>query len=214
MESMKVLIVTGGIACGKSSFLRHWLGSREDSVGFCADQTVHELYAMPEVAEKVAALCGREVLTEEGGVDRAVLRQMVFDDAGRKKALEELIHPMVRERFKKSCQELVLKTPREASRWLLADIPLFFEGGGTFFEESEASCDFVGTVAVTCSEGTQVERLAQRNGFDKERSLGIIRSQMPLTEKILLADFVIWNEGIEQGMHRQISLLQKHLDGL
>ncbi len=202
-----ILIVSGGIACGKSTFTASWEGRNPDSRVFCADKAVHELYIDPEVGRQVAAIAGKDVLSDDGSVDRSALRMKVFDGVSLRESLEALIHPMVREMFQQACSE----ANDEGVQWMLADIPLYFEGGGKFISKADYDSNLISTLVVACSETTQIERLLRRNGFDKERSESILRSQMPVSEKILRADFVIWNEGAEQVLHRQTELLSRTL---
>jgi len=205
-----ILIVTGGIACGKSTFTSSWSERNADSRVFCADKAVHGLYMNPEVSSQVAGIAGKDVLSDEGSVDRSVLRAKVFDDSSLKERLEALIHPMVRKLFQHALREAT----KDAVQWMLADIPLYFEGGGKFITKPEYDSHLISTIVVACSEVTQIERLLSRNGFDKARSESILRTQMPVSEKILRADFVIWNEGAEQVLHRQTELLSRTLEAL
>lgn len=202
-----ILIVTGGIGCGKTTFTTSWAENNKNSRVFCADKTVHDLYNKPGVGKQVAAIAGQHVLSDDGSVNRSVLRTKVFEDAALREKLERLIHPLVREMFQQALSEAL----KDGVRWILADIPLYFEGGGEFLTTTKHDSNLISTVVVACSMTTQIERLLSRNGFDKERSESIVRSQMPVAEKMRKADFVIWNEGAEQVLHRQSQLLSRTL---
>lgn len=205
-----ILIVSGGIACGKSTFVDSWVARNAEVHVFCADEAVHELYTDVKVAKQVAAIAGMEVLSDDGSVNRTMLGTKVFADGLLRQNLEALIHPMVRKKF----QQSVLEAIKQGAQWMLADIPLYFEGGGEFVANLKHNSHLISTLVVACSEATQIERLQSRNGFDKTRSESILRSQMPVAEKILKADFVIWNEGAQQVLNRQTELLSRTLEVL
>ena len=119
----------------------------------------------------------------EGGaaVDRAALGQIVFQDPAERQWLEQLIHPIVRERFN---QELSLhdKTPA-----VVLMIPLLFEAG------LESLCSEIWLV--DCDTSQQLERLIARDGLNPEAAQARIAAQWPLSRKRGLADHVIANRG-------------------
>ena len=119
----------------------------------------------------------------EGGaaVDRAALGRIVFQDPAERQWLEQLIHPIVRERFN---QELSLhdKTPA-----VVLMIPLLFEAG------LESLCSEIWLV--DCDESQQLARLITRYGLSPEAAQARIAAQWPLSRKRGLADHVIANRG-------------------
>jgi dephospho-CoA kinase len=114
-------------------------------------------------------------------IDRAALGRIVFHDPAERRWLEQLIHPIVRERFD---QELSLhaKTPA-----VVLMIPLLFEAG------LESLCSEIWLV--DCDESQQLERLIARDSLSPDAAQARIAAQWPLSRKRGLADHVISNRG-------------------
>ena len=85
---MQTLIITGGIATGKSSACRAWLEIEPDTVVHDADAVVHALYGDPRVRMELAAAFGPAALVGESEVDRGFLRKTIVADPPGKKILE------------------------------------------------------------------------------------------------------------------------------
>lgn len=195
---MREIVVTGGVATGKSRFCRTWVDlAAGAAVWHDADAAVHALYDDPAVVARVAARFGNAVV-REGGVDRKALGELVFREVAARKDLEEMIHPLVR----KSRENARAEAAAAGTRWFLSDIPLYFETGGTGAEAG------VPVVVVACGRETQRRRLLERNGLDNSRAARILASQAPLERKMARADHVVWNEGSEAALVRQAALLQ------
>ena len=116
----------------------------------------------------------------------------------KRRELESLVHPRVRTR----CIEAHERADGAGAPWFLADIPLFFEGGGW------KPVPGTHVVVVACSPAIQLERLLQRNPFDKPEAERIIASQADLSAKMAAADHVLWNEGSPPVLQRQSRLLR------
>ena len=113
-------------------------------------------------------------------MNRAALRAIVFQDAAKRKALENILHPRIRQQWRIEADK-----HRASSEFFFADIPLLYETGG------ETLCDRV--VVVACSAEIQLANLMRRMGIERAAAEAMIESQMPLGEKIERADHVIWN---------------------
>jgi len=195
---MKEIVVTGGVATGKSRFCRAWVDlSGGAAVWHDADAAVHALYSEPEVVARVVGRFGGGVL-RDGAVDRAALGEIVFRDPAARRDLEGMIHPLVRER-RESARAAAKKAGAD---WFLSDIPLYFETGGTGGEAGRP------VVVVACRAETQRRRLQERNALDNSRVERMLASQAPLQSKMARADHVVWNEGPEEVLIRQAALLQ------
>ncbi len=192
-----LLGLTGGIATGKSTFC-HLLAERRPFVVFDADMCVHELLAAdPNVAEAVRREFGSEVLDPTGFVDRAALRAIVFQNPRQRKILENILHPIVRRRWE-DLRSACLHDERD----FLADIPLLFETGA-----AEA---FDATILVAASRQTQESRLSTR-GIGSATAQAMLASQWPVGEKLCPATIVVWNDGTEEALERQATLLIESL---
>jgi dephospho-CoA kinase len=122
------------------------------------------------------------------------MRSIVFADAEKKRALEQILHPRIRRQW-----SLEAEGHRNSTEFFFADIPLLYETGG------ETLCDRV--VVVACSPGLQLERLIARTGLRRAEAQQMIDVQMPLTEKISRADHVVWNNGGRDVLAEQARLL-------
>ena len=179
--SQRRIGLTGGIASGKSSVGR-WMAQQGLPV-LDADQFAREALAPGcPATNTVLQRYGPAVQAEENAaVDRAALGRIVFQDAAERRWLEQLIHPIVRERFDQALR-LHAKTPA-----VVLMIPLLFEAG------LESLCSEIWLV--DCDESQQLERLIARDGLNPEAAQARIAAQWPLKRKRGLADHVIANKG-------------------
>jgi dephospho-CoA kinase len=190
-----VIGVTGGIATGKTSFcdcLREVLPAAKY---FNADTAARELTNRDtEVKQLLREHFGAKVFSDNGDLNRAALRAIVFADAEKKSALEQILHPRIRRQWSDAAEQ-----SRKSGDLFLADIPLLYETGG------ETLCDRV--VVVACARATQVQRLMVRSALERTEAEQIIDTQMSLTEKISRADHVVWNNGGRAVLMEQAKLL-------
>lgn len=191
---MPVFGITGGVATGKSSFVRALLKHAPAEL-FDADRCVHQLLAAdPAVHSALRSAFGPTVFGADGSLDRAALRELVFDDDTARQRLESILHPLVREQW----QALAEACQRSGAR-LYADIPLLYETGG------EAHVDRV--VVVACSSATQRERLRVQRGLANGLIERMIGAQLDLATKIARADHVVWNDSTPAALDDQARLL-------
>jgi len=175
--------LTGGIATGKStvSDLFRRLGCEVID----ADLLAREVVAPGEAAlAQIAAEFGLGVLQADGALDRKKLGAVVFGDAARRKRLEEITHPAIRDRF---LDRLAALEARGFDGIVLWDAPVMIESGGYKAMDK--------LVVVATDEATQAARLCARDAIDATEAERKIRSQMPVAEKAKLADYVIDNAG-------------------
>ncbi len=176
------VVVSGGIATGKSTFLRQIQTLLPEVGVFDCDAAVHQLLTEGPVMARLRALFGAPIFTNNV-LNRSVLRQVVFADESCRRQLEDLIHPLVRSR----CEEHFASYAAKRSEGLfIADVPLYFETHGAYPN------DLVAVVATT--RATQKRRLMQRSQLSSESADSIIRAQWPIEEKVLLGDVLVWNE--------------------
>src|SRR6266481_3689865 len=165
---MAVIGITGGISTGKSTFcdcLREILPAAKF---FDADQAAHELVELdPDVQKELVAEFGQEIFSRDGRLKRERLRAIVFQNAAKKSALEQILHPRIRRQWSAEAE-----THRQSPDFFFADIPLLYETGG------ETLCDRV--VVVACSPSIQLSSLMQRMEIEPAAAEAMIKSQMPL----------------------------------
>ena len=192
--SQRRIGLTGGIATGKSS-VGNYLAKHHALPVLDADRYAREALAPDNAATKaVQQRYGQAVAAENQNngisLNRSALGQIVFNDAAERHWLEQLVHPIVRQRFD---SELALLT--EATSVVLM-IPLLFEASLT---------DLCSEVwLVDCSSAQQCQRLMSRNGLSREEAEQRIAAQWPMSKKRALADLVIDNNGAAESWYQQI----------
>jgi dephospho-CoA kinase len=192
---MPAIGITGGISTGKTSFCQCLRQIAPAAAFFDADQAAHDLVERdPEVRELISREFGAAIFSASGDLNRAQMRSIVFADADKKRALEQILHPRIRRQW-----SLEAERRRNSADLFFADIPLLYETGG------ETLCDSV--VVVACSPDVQLERLVARTQLDRAAAEQMIRSQMPLAEKIRRADHIAWNNGARPVLAAQAGLL-------
>jgi dephospho-CoA kinase len=129
--------------------------------------------------------------TDAQELDRRALGAIVFNDPEQRRWLEQLIHPLVRQRFDQELQRL------DAAPTVVLMVPLLFEGG------LEALCSE--TWLVDCDEDQQLQRLISRDQCTPAQALARIQAQWPLAHKRSLANHVINNRGGPGQLAEQIN---------
>jgi len=192
---MPAIGVTGGISTGKSTFINCLRQLFPEASFFDADVMARELtHRDKNVLAEIRKTFGDAVFTENEELNRNALRAIVFRAPGKRRQLEQILHPPIRRHWSREAEK-----HRQSNQYFFADIPLLYETGG------EKLCDRV--VVVACSKEMQMRRLMQRTGLDWDAAEAIIAAQMPLTEKIKLADHIIWNNGPEGLLAEQAGFL-------
>ena len=182
--------LTGGIASGKSTVGR-WL----EALGWPvldADHFARDAIG-PGQPQTLAVLerYGEAVAIDGCAINRAALGRIVFTDASERAWLEQLIHPVVRERFDQALDAL------EDEPVVVLMIPLLFEAGLT------GLCSEIWLV--DCDEQQQLARIMQRDGLDAMQARARLGAQWPLARKRPLADRLIDNRGTKQELEDQLS---------
>jgi dephospho-CoA kinase len=198
MKTKPIIIgLTGGIASGKSTATQVLRRKRIPVI--CADEIAHDVTRINQPAYKaIIKTFGKEILQKNKRLNRQRLAKIVFTDPKLKKKLEGIVHPAVRKEIHAKIKELKEK----GKRLIILDIPLLFESGW------HKKCDY--TICIAAPQNTQIERLIKHRKMTHKHALERIRSQMPLKDKMKLADFVIWNKGTKQSFQNAVfSRIQK-----
>jgi dephospho-CoA kinase len=193
---MKVLGLTGSIGMGKSTAARTFRQLRVPV--FDADATVHRLQGRGGAAVRPieAAFPGT---TKDGSVDREALRNRVLGDPAALKALERIVHPLVRQAeraFLAACR-------RRGEALAVLDVPLLFETKG------EGRVDLV--LVVSAPAAVQRARVLARGGMTEDRLRAILARQMPDAEKRRRADHVVRTGLSRHAAQRQIRAIVRRL---
>jgi dephospho-CoA kinase len=193
-----IIGLTGGVASGKTAVSDELarLGARVID----ADQIVHYLSNNdPTVLFAIRAIAGDSVFKPSGVIDRAALAEAAFADSALLKQLEQIFHPPVL-----AVIEANIVAARQANQLLVCVVPLLYEG------KYQGLFDQVWVVTV--GRETQIERLAARAGLSRERAEAMISAQMLLSDKELLADRVLDNNGSLPELRQAVGILWEELN--
>lgn len=170
--------LTGGIGSGKSR-VADMLGGLGAAI-VDTDAIAHSLTAPGgQAIEPLRRVFGDRVIAADGALDRAVMRELVFDDADARRRLESILHPMI-----------TSVTRREAARargcYLVYVVPLLVESG-RWRDRVDRIC------VVDCDEATQVARVQARSGLTPEAIARIMSVQASRKARLAAADDVVFN---------------------
>lgn len=179
-ETVRLIGVTGGIGCGKSSIAR-FLASRLclpliDIDGICKGLLGKGEPGWHLLRKNLAP----DFFTVDGSLDRRHLRTALFQDAELRMRLDSLIHPLALQAMQDSAVAGESKT-------ILVDVPLLYEAGWAEY--------FRRVIVVYAPACICRERLVLRDAISPGEAARSIASQMSLAEKVMLADHVIDNSG-------------------
>lgn len=172
--------LTGGIGSGKSTVAQMLV---EEGAGLIdADAIARQVTApggaaIPLIAERL----GSHFVTSEGALDRDQMRAHVFSSPAARRALESIVHPLVQ-------QDIARQAEASTANCLVFDIPLLVEA-----PHWRAQLDKV--LVVDCTEATQIDRVMQRNGWQRSQVEAIVKQQSPRYVRLAAADCVLNNEG-------------------
>ncbi|WP_413693686.1 dephospho-CoA kinase [Psychromonas sp. KJ10-2] len=175
---MRVIIgLTGGIGSGKSTVAKEFKALDIDIVD--ADLVAREVVAagQPALAE-IELYFGQQVIDENGGLNRAMLRQIIFSSEQKKQWLNDLLHPLIRE-------AILAQLAQAESQYVILEAPLLLENKLTQYT------DF--TLVVDVPETLQIERAMQRDNNSRSQIQAIIDAQISRPERQKQADYIIDN---------------------
>lgn len=183
--------LTGGIASGKSLVADEFAALGVPVID--TDAIAREVVEPGEPAlAAIVERFGTDMLQADGRLDRRRLRRHVFADAAERRALERILHPVIRER------SLAAAAAADGPYQLLV-VPLLVE------TEFQQLVDRV--LVVDCPEALQLERLLARDGEDPEQARRILDAQLPRARRLAMADDVIDNGGSPAATRRQVARL-------
>ena len=189
---MLIVGLTGGYASGKSTVAKMFVELGATLID--ADRLAREVVKPDKQAWfEIVAHFGKGILLKNREIDRKALGEIVFGSDAERERLNAIVHPRVLDEELKAIEEI---KGRGLDAILILSVPLLIESG------HYRQCDKI--VVVTVDRDTQIKRLMERDGFSREESLRRISAQMPLSEKVTYADFVIDNSGSIQETELQV----------
>ena len=191
-----VVGLTGGIGSGKTTVAN--LFAAEGITLVDADIVAREVVAPGSTGlEAIVTHFGAEILTPEGELDRAKLRQRIFSHPKEREWLNQLLHPMIR-------QEMLAQVEKATSAYVIMVVPLLFENGLDRLVNR--------TLVVDISPELQINRTVKRDNVDASQVNNIISSQCSRSEKLARADDIIDNQGEISTLKREVlALHQRYL---
>nr|WP_121173315.1 dephospho-CoA kinase [Kushneria sinocarnis] len=186
--------LTGGIASGKSTVARAF--AELGAAWVDADDVARDIVAPGEPAlERIRQQFGEEMITSEGQLDRVRLRQCIFSEEVQRRKLEEITHPLIRERIVTRLEGF----RQGGTEYALLVSPLLLE------TDQYRLVDRI--LVVDVDEETQLARTRQRDGIDSEQARAIIAAQLPRAQRLAAAHDVLDNSGTTQEMQARIERL-------
>lgn len=194
--------LTGGIATGKSTVSRLFVecGAHLIDADVLAREAVEP--GRPAYKEIIEAF-GRDVLRPDGTVDREGLGRRVFADSAQRQRLEAIIHPYVFTEEERLCRAPAANSPHAV---IIFDAALLIETGAHKTKDR--------VIVVTADEKTQIQRLMGRNHLSEEDARKRIHAQMPLAEKVKVADYVIDGTLPIERLRQDVKKIYAELQGL
>ncbi len=193
---MLVVALTGGIGSGKStvSQLFEALGTPVIDTDIIARQLVTPgSTALDEIINQF----GPTILSTDGSLDRAKLRQIIFQNAEKKAQLESILHPLIRKEVARQISTLT-------APYCIVAIPLLIESN----QEEIANRILV----VDTPESAQLARVTRRDNQTENEVSAIISAQASRDERLAAANEVIHNDGSLEELKQQVAVLhQKYL---
>jgi dephospho-CoA kinase len=186
-----VVGLTGGIGSGKSEALAAF--RRHGAATLSSDEVTHALYHRPEVIEAVGEHFGDEVIDATGGVDRAAVARLIFDDPAERRWLEGLLLPLIADEFRR-WRERELAW---GARLLVHEAPTLFEAG------VEDRYDRI----VTITAPDEVRRRRRPDAVDR------MAHQLAEADKAARSDLVYQNTGSLEDLDRWVAGVVEELGG-
>jgi dephospho-CoA kinase len=182
-RSANVVVLTGGIGSGKSTvakYLERWGASVVDA----------DLLARAAVAPGTPGLAavikhfGSQIVLEDGTLDRSKLAAIIFTDKASRKALESILHPIIRTMW---LEKLALIQRNPLVDLIVYVLPLFFESGFKYPEVNKI-------ILVTAPEEQRIARIVERDELSPEAARARIQAQLSDDEKIKRSHYIIFND--------------------
>ncbi len=186
--------LTGGIGSGKTT-----VAQRLEALGASVvdtDEIARALTASGGAAiERLRVEFGARYVGADGALDRAAMRDLVFEDPLARSRLEAILHPAIR-----AAADAALT--RATGPYALVVVPLLFETRGYLDRVARV-------LVVDCPEELQVARTAARSGIEPADVRAIMRAQWPRWRRLQNADDTVWNGGGAAGLEAQCARLHR-----
>jgi len=189
--------LTGGIASGKSTISSYFQSLNIPIIDADIESRLAVEKGEPAYM-KIVSHFGKGILHQDGTLNRQKLGEIIFSNEEERNVLNGIVHPDVRRRMDVKQRQAV----ESGEKIAVLDIPLLFE--------NKLNQTVDRTILVYVDQDVQINRLMKRNDLSYEQAVKRINAQMPLREKLLLADEVINNnESMEDSINQAKRILEK-----
>lgn len=186
--------LTGGIGSGKTTISDLFAELGADVID--TDEIARELSQKGQPAvRQIEKRFGPEIIASDGSLDRDRLRKLVFSEPDARKALQRILHPLIR-------AEVRRRLTASGKPYALVVVPLLVESRGYDFADR--------VLVVDCAEEQQVARVMQRSGLSRDQVEAIMSTQATRNERLAAADDVINNDGAVAALRPQVEKLHRH----
>ena len=189
-----VIGLTGGIGSGKTTVANVFAEYGIDLID--ADIIARDVVAIGSVGlARITEKFGNRILLDDGNLDRSQLRTAIFSDPQLKNWLNQLLHPLIREK-------MLADIDRATSPYCLLIVPLMIENNLQTLTDR--------LLVVDVDQQTQIMRTQQRDNVSLEQINNILAAQASRQQRLDAADDIICNNGDNQALLTQVAQLHQH----
>lgn len=193
-----VWALSGGIASGKSTVAAHI--EARGGIVIDADHIAREVVEPgTDGLREIVETFGDNILTPQGELNREALGARIFEDDEARNTLNQILHPKILLRSIERIQEAHATNRR----------PIFYDAA--LLVENQSYKNFQGLIIVAADPDIQRERLMQRNNLTAHEAQQRIDAQLPIEEKVRVADYVLWNNSTVEELKEQVDKLLETL---
>lgn len=188
---MKIIIITGSIATGKSLVSNYLIEQGYPLI----DSDIMARLVVEKGSPGLSRLVdefGSEILNKDGSLNRARLADHLFNDEKSKEKVNSILHPLIYSEIQKRIENYLA----EGTPIIFVDIPLYYE--------AKSKIEFDEIWVVYTDPLTQVDRLMKRNNIGQAEAENLIANQISIEEKAEWADIVIDNSATTEKTYRKI----------
>jgi dephospho-CoA kinase len=195
--------LTGGIGSGKSAVAK--ILEKEGACIIDTDQIAHQVTGPNgQAMNQIRAHFGDSFINTDGSLNRAAMRELVFNHPEAKVQLESITHPLIHQETERLAQEAAKNTPP----YIIFMVPLLIESG-YWLKQTPPKIDYL--LVVDCSKELQIKRVVQRNKMHPELIEKIIATQAPRKQRLEVADYIIDNSSDFGHLKEQCQRLHQQL---
>ena len=197
MSHHNILGITGGIGCGKSTVTDLFVRLGVKVVD--ADSVAREVVTIGSSGlNAIVAEFGREILLQNSELNRAALREIIFNDPEKKHWLESLLHPLIRQRILE-----LLNSNNKHNAYSILSSPLLLE------TDQQQLTDLV--LVIDLNYETQLNRAMHRDNNSRQQIEKIMANQLSGEQRNAKADIILNNDGTLSDLAEKISSIHHRL---